>query len=137
MDDTTPNPLRGTLYSADSISARILYRQLQQDSLDGFFIRGDTRQQLDFRIQAQGDAHIFQVPGVVAILLVGSHHIRRGRIGAEGFQDAARFAEGLRAGAVDHHDKAQHALGEDFPHEVETLLTRRAEQIQHQVLDPP
>ena len=32
-------------------------------------------------------------------------------------------AEGFRAGAVHHHNKAQHALGKNLPHEIETLLS--------------
>ena len=36
--------------------------------------------------------------------------------------------------AVDHHDKPQHPFGEDFPHEIKTLLAGRAEQIQHQII---
>jgi hypothetical protein len=38
------------------------------------------------------------------------------------------------AGAVHHHDEAQHTLGQNLPHEVEAALPRCAEQVQHQVL---
>ena len=35
--------------------------------------------------------------------------------------------------AVDEQDVAEHALAEDLPHEVEAVLARRAEQVEHQV----
>src|SRR5258706_3854720 len=79
-------------------------------------------------------AHIFEIPCFFHVLLIGRNNIRCRSISAEGFQNGARFAKSLWAGAVYHDDKTQHTFREDFPHEVKTLLAWRAEQIQHQVL---
>src|SRR5512139_3173551 len=120
-----------------ALSSRLHFSQntVQQFEKDGFYtvaIGGDTWQKFYLAIQSQCMAHIPQLPGVLAVLLVGSDDVWRGGIGAECFQDRACFAEGLGAGAVDHDNKSQHPFGQDLPHEVKPFLTWRAEQVQDQ-----
>ena len=70
-------------------------------------------------LSAAGVAHIFKLRGL-PYLVCGHHKWCRG-IGAK-VSRMERASRGFRAGAVHHHNKAQHALGK-ISHEIETLLS--------------
>ena len=62
--------------------------QLQQDVLDAFFVFSDAGQKLNAFFDAERDAKVLSRPCIRVILLIGSDHIRRWGICAEGFQNA-------------------------------------------------
>src|SRR5574341_241547 len=108
--------------------------QFKKNRLHRALICSNTGKEFNLTIEPERMLHIVELPGIFKILFVGRNDIGSGCIRSKSFKDRTRFTKSFGPGAIDHHDKPQHALRKNLPHEVEALLPGCAKQIKYEII---